>query len=72
LREKGFAVEYSLTASKSEKQFKRATELKARFTVRLVAAQQGGLEVKFKNLATREEKTVSSAEARQLDLGDWQ
>jgi len=72
LREKGFALEYSLTASKPDKQFKRATDLKARFTVRLVAAPQGGLEVKLKNLATREEKTVSPEEARQLDLGEWQ
>jgi histidyl-tRNA synthetase len=72
LREKGFAVEYSLTASKPEKQFKRATELKARFAVRLVAAPQGGLEVKMKNLATREEKTMTLEEARQPDLGEKQ
>jgi histidyl-tRNA synthetase len=56
LREKGFAVEYSLTPAKSDKQFKRAMELKARFTVKLVAAAQGGLEIKLKNLSTREER----------------
>jgi histidyl-tRNA synthetase len=65
LREKGFAVEYSLTPAKSDKQFKRATELKARFTVRLVAAAQGGLEIKLKNLSTREEKTLSREECRE-------
>jgi histidyl-tRNA synthetase len=59
LREKGFAVEYSLTPAKSDKQFKRAMELKARFSVRLAPAPQGGLEIKLKNIATREEKTLS-------------
>jgi histidyl-tRNA synthetase len=59
LREKGFAVEYSLTPAKSDKQFKRAMELKARFTVTLIAATQGGLEVNLKDLSTREEKTLS-------------
>jgi histidyl-tRNA synthetase len=60
LREKGYAVEYSLTPAKSDKQFKRAMELKARFTVKLAgpgAARR--LEIKLKNLATREEKTLS-------------
>jgi histidyl-tRNA synthetase len=68
LREQGYVVDYSLTAAKSEKQFKRATELKARFTVRLVAAPQGGLEIKFKNLSTREEKTMSLEEGRKHDI----
>ena len=57
LREKGFAVEYPLTPGKSDKQFKRAIELKARFTVRLAPAAQGGLEIKVKNMSSREEKT---------------
>jgi histidyl-tRNA synthetase len=59
LRENGFAVEYSLMPAKSDKQFKRAMELKARFAVRLAAAPQGGPEIKLKELSTREEKTVS-------------
>jgi len=68
LREKGFAVEYSLAPGKSDKQFKRAIELKARFTVKLVAAPQGGLEIKLKDLSTREEKTMSLEEGRTLDI----
>jgi histidyl-tRNA synthetase len=66
LREKGFAVEYSLTPAKSDKQFRRATELKARFTVKLAAAAQGGLEIKLKDLATREEKTLSLEECQRI------
>jgi histidyl-tRNA synthetase len=64
LREKGFAVEYSLTPAKSDKQFKRAMELKARHTVKVVASAQGALEIKLKNLATREEKTLSLEDGR--------
>jgi len=62
LRDHGFAVEYSLVPAKSDKQFKRATELGARFTCKLVAASDGGggLDVKVKNLATREEKNLKA------------
>jgi histidyl-tRNA synthetase len=69
-REKGFAVEYSLTPAKLDKQFKRATELKARYTARLVAAPPGGLEIKMKHLSTREEKTMSLEEGRALDISE--
>ncbi|HEX3718415.1 MAG TPA: histidine--tRNA ligase [Verrucomicrobiae bacterium] len=58
LRDSGFSVEYSLGPAKSDKQFKRAMELGVRFTCKLQANQDGGLEVKVKNLATREEKTL--------------
>jgi histidyl-tRNA synthetase len=34
LRERGVSVEYSLTPAKGDKQFKRALELSARFTIR--------------------------------------
>ncbi len=68
LREKGYAVEYALTPAKSDKQFKRAMELKARYTVKLVAATQGGLELKLKDLSTREEKTLPVEEELNLDL----
>jgi histidyl-tRNA synthetase len=68
LREKGYAVEYALTPAKSDKQFKRAMELKARYTVKLVAAAQSGLELKLKNLSTREEKTLPVEEELNLDL----
>jgi histidyl-tRNA synthetase len=68
LREKGYAVEYALTPAKSDKQFKRAMELKARFTVKLLAAAQGGLDLKLKNLSTREEKTLPAEEELNLDV----
>src|SRR5580658_3391314 len=58
MREKGYAAEYSLTPAKSDKQFKRAMELKARYTVKLFAPESDGLKLKLKNLATREEKTL--------------
>ena len=58
LRSDGLAVEYSLTAMKPDKQFKRAVELGARFTARA----EGGT-VRVKNLGTREEKTVPVGEA---------
>jgi histidyl-tRNA synthetase len=56
-RSDGFAVEYSLTALKPDKQFKRAIELGARFTAK---AEDGT--VRVKNLKTREEKTVPMGE----------
>jgi histidyl-tRNA synthetase len=44
--------------AKSDKQFKRAVELQARYTFRLERNPEGELVVKLKNLATREEKTI--------------
>ena len=63
LRSDGLAVEYSLTALKPDKQFKRAVELGARFTARA----EGGT-VRVKNLRTREEKTVPVGEAAAILL----
>jgi histidyl-tRNA synthetase len=51
LRTAGFAVEYSFTPAKSDKQFKRAQELKATFTAKL----DSGSYVRIRNLKTREE-----------------
>jgi histidyl-tRNA synthetase len=51
LRTAGFAVEYALTATKPDKQFKRAQELKAVFTARL----ENDAYVRIRNLKTREE-----------------
>ncbi|HVU28456.1 MAG TPA: histidine--tRNA ligase [Verrucomicrobiae bacterium] len=51
LRVAGFAVEYSLTPAKSDKQFKRAQELKASFTARL----ESDAHVRIRNLKTRAE-----------------
>jgi histidyl-tRNA synthetase len=51
LRAEGFAVEYSLTPAKADKQFKRAQELKAAFTVKL----ENDAYVRIRNSATRTE-----------------
>ena len=58
LRAAGFAVDYSLTPAKPDKQFKRAQELKARFT-----AKAEGESVRIRNLQSRDERVVSPAEA---------
>jgi histidyl-tRNA synthetase len=58
LRDAGHAVDYSFTPSKSDKQFKRAMELKAQYTVKIEADQTGALVAKLKNLSTREEKLL--------------
>lgn len=66
----GLAVEYPLTPAKSDKQFKRAQELKAGHTAKLEKSPAGELLVKVKNLGTREEKTAPPADAaRQLMSG---
>ena len=59
LRTTGLAVDYSLIPTKSDKQFKRAQELKASFTVKLQREEQGELRVKLRNLKTREEKILN-------------
>lgn len=61
LRSDGKVVEYSLTALKSDKQFKRALELKARSTVRLEKNPDGTVAARVKNLTTRTESTVPAA-----------
>lgn len=62
LRNRGYTVEYSLTPSKSDKQFKRAQELNAAYTVKLQRSETGDLTAKLKNLSTREEKTINPPE----------
>jgi histidyl-tRNA synthetase len=56
LRERGHSVEYSLVPAKSDKQFQRALELKARFSLKLEKAGDQGVVIKCKNLQTREER----------------
>jgi histidyl-tRNA synthetase len=58
LREAGYSVDYALVPAKSDKQFKRAVELHARYTLKLERTPEGELVLKLKNLATREEKTM--------------
>jgi len=62
LRGAGKVVEYSFTPSKADKQFKRAMELNAANTARLERTADGVLQVKIKNLRTREEKIVGMTE----------
>ncbi len=62
LRGQGYAIEYSFTPAKSDKQFKRAMELNAIYTIKLDRNDAGDLRVKSKNLRTREEKTMEAAE----------
>jgi histidyl-tRNA synthetase len=63
LRAAGLAVDYSLTPAKSDKQFKRAQELKAAHTIRLGRSEAGELQAKIKNLKTRQETVVPPAQA---------
>ena len=51
LRAAGYAVEYSLTTAKSDKQFKRAQELKATYTAKFDSDSY----VRIRNLKSREE-----------------
>jgi histidyl-tRNA synthetase len=59
LRAGGLKTDYSLTAVKSDKQFKRALELKPRHTVKIEQDTTGNLTVRVKSLATRQEQILS-------------
>jgi histidyl-tRNA synthetase len=56
LREQGYAIEYSFTPAKSDKQFKRAVELNANFSIKLELDLDGKRFIKIKNLKTRSEE----------------
>jgi histidyl-tRNA synthetase len=58
LRAAGLVVEYALTPTKPDKQFKRAQELKARHTAKV----EGDANIRVRNLQTREEKLVSASD----------
>ncbi len=58
LRAGGLAVDYSLTPSKPDKQFKRAQELKACWTARVERSASGELAAKLRNLKTRQEQSL--------------
>lgn len=70
LRDNGYAVDYFFTPAKSDKQFKRAMELKARYTVKLEKLADGSLTVRIKNLATREERQLAPITATAAALKD--
>lgn len=63
LRSAGLAVEFPLVATKLDKQFKRAQELKARYTIKLERDAAGLLKAKTRNLASRLESTVDPDKA---------
>jgi histidyl-tRNA synthetase len=63
LRASGISTDYALTPTKPDKQFKRALELKSRFSLRLEKDQTGALLARIKNLPTREELTLAPKEA---------
>jgi histidyl-tRNA synthetase len=62
MRGHGIAVDYPFTPSKSDKQFKRAQELKTTFAVRLERADSGALGAKIRDLKSREETRVAREE----------
>jgi histidyl-tRNA synthetase len=63
LRAAGLAVDYSLTPAKSDKQFKRAQDLKAAHTIKLGRNEAGELVAKLKYLKTRQETVVPPVQA---------
>lgn len=69
LRSHGVSVEYSLTKAKSDKQFKRAQELKAARTVRLERSPAGELTAKLKDLKTREERALGVEQLVKEQIG---
>jgi len=62
LRAAGLAVDYSLTAAKPDRQFKRAQELNATYTLKLERDPAGMLLARIKNLEARQESVVLPAE----------
>jgi histidyl-tRNA synthetase len=60
LRTAGFAVEYALTPTKPDKQFKRAQELKAAFTVKL----DNDAYARIRNLKTRTELVSGAGDVK--------
>lgn len=55
-------VDYALTATKPDKQFKRALELKARFTAKPETGADGARQIRLRNLVSREELIVRGAD----------
>jgi histidyl-tRNA synthetase len=68
LREAGLTVDYSLVPAKPDKQFKRALELNASFTVKLERTGNGESALKVKDLKTREERVVDTGSVAEFLL----
>jgi histidyl-tRNA synthetase len=63
LRDAGLAVDFALTPTKPDKQWKRALELGARFTATLVAGAGDEKTVRVKELSTRTETVLDPTAA---------
>jgi histidyl-tRNA synthetase len=63
LRSAGIAVDYALTPTKPDKQFKRAQELGASFVCKLEREPAGQVVVRVRDLKTKQESLVAPAEA---------
>jgi histidyl-tRNA synthetase len=63
IRSAGLCTDYAMTPAKSDKQFKRAQELKAAHTAKLERSEGGALVARVRNLATRTEQLVPPSEA---------
>ncbi len=62
LRWAALTIEYSLTPTKPDKQFKRAQEMNAAYTFKLQRDEQGQLAAKVRDLSTREETIARTEE----------
>ena len=62
LRDDGWALDYSLTSARSDRQFKRALELGAGYSIKLERLEKGELQVRLKNLKTRQERIAAPDE----------
>jgi histidyl-tRNA synthetase len=62
LRSAGFAVDYSFTPSKIDKQIKRAQELGAAFTIKLARDVAGQVTAITRDLKNRQEQSMSPSE----------
>jgi len=69
-REAGISIDFSLTPTKPDKQFKRAKDLCVTRVVRLVRNETGALEARVKNLRTREEKSCLPSDVPALLRGN--
>ena len=65
LRAAGQAVDYPLTATKSDKQFKRAQDLRVKHTVRA----ESDAYVRIRNMKTRDEIVAGFADAQSFGVG---
>jgi histidyl-tRNA synthetase len=62
LRSRGYSADYPLVPTKADKQFKRAQELGAKISLKLEPAGAEAVQVRLKNLETREEQVLPLAE----------